>query len=172
MLCWINASLGKKTKGVDDMTTYKDKIKEAVAGAKAEMKQISVKLEGMKKLQDEYAQLETFVERGESILRKNGSRLASSNATPGPAHVVNLRDFQEPTHVEKAISLFQELKRPMGASELADEFRKKGWKLSDKNGSEVLRNTLRRSALFSRGGGKFFLKELGEPSDINNDTLV
>jgi len=78
--------------------------------------------------------------------------------------------FITPKPITEGISeIFDEFKRSMNINEIVDEFRKRGWKLSENNPQEVIRSTLKRHPkLFrkvSRGNWKKIqrITQIGPP---------
>jgi hypothetical protein len=136
-------------------------VQRAIAAVEQERQQLVGEI---KKLQDEleikqqrFSQLTEFIQKGKALL---GLGLADKKpvpirrAYPHPPIIESkagklIRQMEDLGLIEKpvlqgAIEILTEFGRPMQLSEIAKEFYKRKWKLSEKNGREVLRFTLKK----------------------------
>jgi hypothetical protein len=147
--------------------SYKDSIRKAIEGAQQQKDRLVVKLKELEGIQKEVARFDAFIERGQAILNAELelNRLSSTSTTPHvqlseqPTSKTDVT--KEPSLSQRVIELLKETGRPMRTSEIVSEFRKRNWKLSEKNGSEIMRFALRKKPeLFSKDDqGRYFLKE-------------
>lgn len=135
-------------------------IKRAITAVEQERQQLVGEI---KKLQDElekkqqrFSQLSQFIEKGRDLLglepteKTKPTRIAQK--TPSPAgtsagqvlrRMENLGLIEKPV-LQGAIEILTEFGRPMKLADIAEEFHRRKWKLSKKNGREVLRFTLKK----------------------------
>lgn len=120
-------------------------IKEAINAAEREKAGLLLKIADLEKLKERVSLLESFIQQGNLLMGETG---ASGGEEPKPEAkgngLIRIPEHIEAPVWERARQLLAETKKPMKLSEIAPEFYKRGWRLSPKNGKEVLRGTLNK----------------------------
>lgn len=115
-------------------------ITNAIEMAQQELTIVNEKLKEFETTLERRKQLEAFVAQGKALLGLGSSghlALASLDAAEGKSVT------------DRSVEILRECGRPMKPSEIALEFHKHGWKLSERNGGEIVRMALKRkSGLF------------------------
>lgn len=146
-------------------------FRKAIEAAQRERNQLFEKLKDLQKIQQRLTQLDTFIEQGK-LLAGIESFEGSSEPTPLIERkrgfgLLPPDDSEKPIYL-KVMQLIKEAGKSLGLSEMAEEFRKRNWKLSEDNPRQVLRNTLKsKPQIFStteQGKGKEVLYGLKEGS--------
>ncbi|MGA7562629.1 MAG: hypothetical protein WBW55_05445 [Desulfobaccales bacterium] len=124
------------------------------------------KLKEAEEIKDHLAKLEAFMASAKALLSIGGeSQIGADNARAvslKPSSFVPPASLIEKPLLRGGVEILQEAGRPMHLSEIVDEFRKRRWKLSEKNGKEVLRYSFRKhiGTIFVRTKtGQYALKE-------------
>lgn len=122
----------------------RNKIKEAIETAARKRDQLFNKIKELEDIKKEITKLEGFINQGKILLG-----LEPIAASLDLAFQEESQDSVRPT-LEKKISegiyeILIESGRPMNPLEIANEFYKRGWRLSRANGREVLRAALKRN---------------------------
>ena len=133
-------------------------VRRAIAAVEKECEQLS---DEIKKLRNEleekeqrFNKLKEFIVKGKTLLgieepeKIRNIRIGYTTPQEDRASQM-IRKIEELGLIEKpvlqgAIEILTEFGRPMKLAEIADEFHMRKWKLSDKNGREVLRFTLKK----------------------------
>lgn len=143
------------------MLNWIDEIKRAIEVAEKQLAEVRDKLKEYEELTQRRSQLEAFINEGKALL---GLELAERPLPTVPREPEELfregqRLLDKPV-LEGALEIFKESKRSMKLKELAQEFQRRGWKLSRQHGEEVLRLALKkRPDLFKKvSPGTFRLK--------------
>jgi len=157
---------------VDQSHETKEHFRKAIDAAQHERDQLIEKLKDLEKIKQRLTQLDTFIEQGKLLL---GIESLKAPLGPMPHLIQRTRGFplftsddsKKPIHL-KAAQIIKEAGKPLGLSEMVEEFRKRNWKLSKDNARQVLRNTLKaKPEIFSKneqGRGKEVLYGLKEES--------
>lgn len=128
-------------------------MKKAIQDAQQEHGQLLETLKGYEKTKLRVAQLESFINMGKALLGVDvvaeeikpvvQFSLLPQDATPAPDQSKNTELTLMPLK-EGVLQILTESDRALSLAEIADEFRKRHWKLSEKNGRQVLRGTMLR----------------------------
>ena len=128
-------------------------MKEAIGEARNELSQLLDTLREYEKTKSRIAQLETFINTGMSLLgidsiEEGGSETAPL-ALPSQEPEIKQSKLPETTLItiplEKGIAqIIKEAGQTLRLKEIEAQFRKRNWKLSIKNGAEILRGVIRR----------------------------
>jgi hypothetical protein len=129
-------------------------FRKAIDAAQHERNQLIEKLKDLEKIKQRLAQLDTFIEQGKLLV---GIETIEVPSEPPPQiekrkgfGLIQLDGSKNPLYL-KAVQLIKEAGRPLGLSEMVEEFRKRNWKLSKDNPRQVLRNTLKaKPEIFSK----------------------
>lgn len=144
-------------------------FRKAIELAQHERNQLIEELKELEKIKQRLTQLDTFIEQGKLLL---GIKSLEGSSEPTPQieqrkgfGLLPIDDSAKPIYL-KAVQIIKEAGRPMGLSEMTEEFRRRNWKLSEDNPRQVLRNTLKsKPQIFStteQGKGKEVLYGLKE----------
>jgi hypothetical protein len=113
----------------------------AISDAKRERETLAAKL----------SDLDAFIAQGELLLTSNTGQRRTDSLFPIPRKETRKvhrpkkarRSRKDAIWIRAQTVLEETGNTPMKASELLQEFRKRNWKLSEKNGKEILRYSLR-----------------------------
>ncbi len=126
-------------------------------------KQLLAKLEEAEGIKDNLNKLEAFINPAKALLSLAvGSETKAVESPPQTASLKPSTFIEEKPLLQGGIEILKEAGRPMHLSEIVDEFRKRRWKLSEKNGREVLRFTFKKhlgSIFMKTKTGQYGLKE-------------
>lgn len=135
----------------------------AIELAQQEANDLMEQLKKFQKLQQRLIQLSTFIEQGKLILGIESLDTLKPTSSPGKKKGLGLiypEDLEEQPIYLKVVQILRETGISMTLSDLAEEFRKRNWKLSKKNARQVLRNTMKAKP-------EMFLKKgLGEGGKV------
>lgn len=136
------------------MVSYVDDITKAIMGAEQELDSLNERMKEYETLRLRMAQLETFLKAAKVVVGETDqlNQGASIPVTPELfARTDKESNISEKTHLESIAEILKEVSKPLSLSELAEEFKKRNWKISEKNGRQVLRaSILRRPNMFNK----------------------
>jgi hypothetical protein len=133
--------------------TDTNNITKAIHDAEQEHEKLLETLKGYEKTKLRVAQLESFISLGKTLLGMDSStEEAKSSAQLSllqpqedlPALALSDVDLIQKPLKEGVIEILTESGKELSLAEIADGFRKRHWKLSEKNGRQVLRGTVQR----------------------------
>lgn len=112
--------------------------------------QLLVKYKEADELKDRLAKLEAFINPAKALLglgKESGAKADEAlpkAASLQPSSFVPPLPLIEKPLLQGGIEILKEIGRPMHLTDIVQEFRRRRWKLSEKNGKEVLRFTFRK----------------------------
>jgi hypothetical protein len=126
--------------------------KKAIEEAQQEREQLFVSLKDLQKIQQRLTELDIFIEKGKILFGLESSEESPKSSDIPASPVRNKTRFTRHTPKEdskkpiylRIIDLLSETGKPMTLTEIAEEFHKRNWKLSKKNGREVLRGAFKK----------------------------
>lgn len=136
-------------------------------------KKLLAKLEEAADLKDSLSKLEAFINPAKALLGPLGESSSSPDealtrtASLKPSSFVPPLPLIEKPLLQGSQEILKEAGRPLHLSDIEAEFRKRRWKLSEKNGREVLRATFRKhigTIFIKTRKGLYDLKERIEQS--------
>ena len=123
-----------------------DNIKKAIQLAEQERDSLLVTLTEYEKVKSRVSQLEVFINTGKNLLGTDGAISKNESTTLFPDE--NLHPV---THEEGVKKILTDAGRALSLSDLVVEYSKRNWKLSEKNGREVLRGVIwRKKDIFKK----------------------
>jgi hypothetical protein len=112
-------------------------------------------LRGMEKIRTRITKLETIIKTWKEVLDEEQPKTPQEKLFPSLPEGKLVDSLTELTHVEGVSLILKEAGHSLSLNEIESEYRKRKWKLSEKNGGIILRRTLKRPDLFtSRRGEK------------------
>jgi hypothetical protein len=133
--------------------------------ARKDLERVLEKLKAYDDLMKERNRLEALINYLTNFLSSKGPATVygtfSGTLQPVTGHAEGIV-FQEKPLLEGVIEILREIGRPMKLSEIANEFYRRYWKLSKRNGPEILRNTMKKklNSIFVKvNQGVYDLKE-------------
>ena len=129
------------------MATHNENIKIAIQEAERELSGLVEKLKEYEETRLRITNIETFIKAGKVMLgvtdqsTEDNPSYVSSELFP-PKGVEG--DLSEKSHFEGIVEILKDTNTPLSLRELAEEFYKRKWKLSEKNGRQVLRAAILR----------------------------
>jgi len=111
-------------------------------------------LKGMEKIRTRITQLDTIIKTWKEVLDEEQPKI------PQEKLFLNLPEgkpgdsLTELTHLEGVSLILKEAGHFLSLNEIESEYRKRKWKLSEKNGGIILRRTLKRPDLFTSKRGE------------------
>jgi hypothetical protein len=136
-------------------------------------KQLLAKLEEADDLKASLSKLEAFISPAKALLSPLGESSSGPDEVPTrtaslkPSSFVPSLPLIEKPLLQGGIEILKEAGRPLHLTDIENEFRKRRWKLSVKNGREVLRATFRKhigTIFIKTRKGLYDLKERIEQS--------
>jgi hypothetical protein len=125
----------------------------AIESAQREMDQLSEKIKALEKYQQRYRKLEAFIGQGKVLVEESIEPSQPSAHEKVISFGLTQPDSSEKPIYLKMVQILKEAGKPMTLAGMVEEFRKRNWKLSEKNPREVLRNTLKtKPHVFVRAG--------------------
>jgi hypothetical protein len=127
-------------------------IKQAIDEARFERDQLLEVLKGYEKTKQRVAQLDTFINTGIALIGddipKDDGQLELIQP-PQPTEEAKQETYDSQTAIvmpllDGMITILKQSSRPLSLNEIADEFRRQNWKISEKNSREVLRAVIIR----------------------------
>lgn len=125
------------------------------------------KLKEADEIKESLGKLEAFLSPAKALLSMGEESqteavvLPKAASLPPPSSIPPMSLIEKPL-LQGGIEIIKEAGRPMHLNEIEAEFRKRRWKLSEKNGREVLRVTYKKhiGTIFSKTKkGQYSLKE-------------
>jgi len=136
------------------MVSYVGDIKKAITGAERELDSLNEKIKELETIRLRMMQIETFLKAARAVvgvtdqLSENSLTQVASEMFTGTDKTITI--IEKP-HLVGIAEILKEVNKPLSLSDLAEEFRKRNWKISEKNGRQVLRAAiLRRPDMFNR----------------------
>lgn len=133
--------------------------------AQRDLERVMEKLRAYDALLRERDRLEALINYLKNFLSSKGITAVygtiSGTLQPVTGHAEGIV-FQEKPLLEGVIEILREIGRPMKLSEITNEFYRRYWKLSKRNGPEILRNTMKKklNSIFVKvNQGVYDLKE-------------
>ena len=135
------------------MVSYAGDIAKAIKGAEQELSSLNERIKEYEEIRLRMIQMETFLKAARAVVGVTDQvgETALSPVTepfPGTNEEINIA---EKTHLKSIIEILKEVNKPLSLSGLVEEFKKRNWKISEKNGRQVLRaSILRRPNMFNK----------------------
>ena len=134
-------------------------MRAAVEEAEAERNKLLEQLKKLDQTRQRISHLDVFIKRGKILLGDNQEQdetieqpIDKSPVSFNPQDAIDDR----PLH-QKLFDIMRKNEKSWKISELVSEFRSRGWVLSEKNGKQVLRNTLKlKPELFQKDDNGFY----------------
>jgi len=135
-----------------------DSIRKAIQMAEQERNSLLDKLKEYEEIKQRLSQLEVFINTGKNLLGIDVGTSAVEKLTPISSF--SGEKMQRITHEEGVKKILIDAGRALSLSDIVQEYRKRNWNLSEKNGREVIRQLIGRK-------GDMFKKEL-----VGNKTFI
>jgi hypothetical protein len=120
---------------IENSTNFRKAIQEA----ELERNRLVETLKDYEKTRTRIAQLETIIKTWNEYL---GEANIKDTSTPQEKLFQDVDVGGEKTHSEAVIEILGAANRALTIKDIVNEFRKRNWKLSDKNGTEVIRRVM------------------------------
>lgn len=148
------------------MSIENEEIQKAIQAAELRHESLLVKLKDYEKTKQELARLELFITSGKNLLGVDTIKGTAETLT----HALSLPSgkAQTGTHKDRIIRILSDAGRALSLTEIATEYSKRNWTLSENNGREVLRGVIiRKKDAFKREikGNKTFISLAGQQID-------
>ena len=136
------------TKGGEHiMSKQNNNIKAAIEEAERELTGLLEKLKEYDETKVRIANIETFIKAGKAMVGVSEQSSGVGVISPSPELFPEKKsesDLIEKPHLQGITEILKETGRALSLREIAGEFHNRKWKLSEKNGRQVLRATVLR----------------------------
>ena len=99
-------------------------------------------LRDMEKIRTRITQLETIIKTWKDVIEEEQPENSQEKLFPTLSEVDSGISLNEVTHLKGICIILKESGHPLTITEIECEFRKRNWKLSEQNGSAILRRIL------------------------------
>lgn len=126
------------------MSDKANDISRAIQQAQQRYDDLAEELKQYEKIKSEMSQLEVFIKAGKVILGVE-NKTEGKHEINKPAELFPNENIQPETHLQSIKKILATAQQELSLADLEEEYRKRGWKLSEPNGREVLRGVVLRN---------------------------
>jgi hypothetical protein len=132
------------------MVAENDDIKKAIQVAEQEYNSLLDSLKEYERIKLRLSQLEVFINTGKNLLGHDVTTINGVTISTKEPVMVRTRtlfpdeNIQSANNVELIKKILTDTGRALTLADLVEEYNKRNWKLSEKNGTEVLRSIINR----------------------------